>query len=149
MVSKLDFSATPKDVLQYYLNVKWTFLFSVRRQISPPKTAGNYLPKNGLFIFFWWGGWCRKILYFSKKSSENGHKNCSNFVVDILRTPLPLSLSYPTIRAVGDLHVEAVPWNANGHRHLAQDQRLKCHLEVGWRKEQTAVVHARSSWIGA
>ena len=38
-----------------------------------------------------------------------------------LKESTPPILSYPTARMEGAEHVESVPWNAKGHRHLAQD----------------------------
>ena len=51
----------------------------------PPKTAGNCLTKKLFnYLFFFWV-WFEKILFFSRKSSENGPKNGSNFTKIISR----------------------------------------------------------------
>ena len=42
----------------------------------------------------------------------------------------PQSSGIPPLGWNGAMQVEDVPWNANGYRHLAQDQRLKNQLEV-------------------
>ena len=47
----------------------------------------------------------------------------------------PQSSAIPPLGWNGAMQVEDVPWNTNGYRHLAQDQRLKSHLEVFRRRE--------------
>ena len=57
----------------------------------------------------------------------------------------PQSSATPPLGWNGAMQVEDVPWNTNGYCHLAQDQRLKSHLEVFRRKKQIAVVYAYHS----
>ena len=53
-----------------------------------------------------------------------------------LKEHAPPILSYPTNRVEGAEHVDGVPWNTNGYRHLAQDSGAILSLS----KERNSVV---------